>query len=90
MTITLPDLDTEQAAALDQLTSEYNAAAQSSLTSAEYCAIVLMGSINARKMSNIEDRGRELIEAAKTLPDAKRIEFTNETAQLLQTIAADP
>lgn len=89
MTITLPDLDTEQAAALDQLTSEYNAAAQSSLTSAEYCAIVLMGSINARKMSNIDARGRQLIEAAKSLPDDKRIQFTNETAQLLQTIAAE-
>lgn len=89
MQITLPTLDTEQSDALAQLVSEYNASAKSVLSAEEYCALVLLGSINARKMSNIDARGRQLIEAAKSLPDDKRIQFTNETAQLLQTIAAE-
>jgi hypothetical protein len=89
MNITIPELDTEQAAALTQLTSEYNSMASSSLTEAEYGATVLMGVINHRKMENIDSRGRQLIEAAKTLPDAKRIEFTDETVSLLQRIASE-
>lgn len=67
MQITLPTLDTEQSDALAQLVSEYNAAAKSTLSAEEYCALVLLGSINARKMSNINARGRQLIEAAKSL-----------------------
>lgn len=90
MNITLPDLDTEQADALAQLTAEYNTAATTSLTSEEYCALVLIGSINSRKIQNIDRRGVQLIEAAKTLPDAKRLDFTNQTVALLQQIADQP
>lgn len=90
MNITLPVLDTEQAAALAQLTAEYNTAASKSLTESEFSSQILMGIINQRKVENIKKKGDSLIAAAMTLPDSKRIEFTDRTVAVFQEIASDP
>jgi hypothetical protein len=90
MNITLPDLDTEQATALAQLTAEYNAAAERSLTQPEFASEVLMGIINQRKLENIKKKGDQLIAGAMTLPDDKRIEFTDRTVAIFAEIASSP
>lgn len=89
MNITLPVLDTEQAAALAQLTAEYNTAASQSLTESEFSSQILMGIINQRKVENIKKKGDSLIAAAMTLPDSKRIEFTDRTVAVFQEIASN-
>jgi hypothetical protein len=90
MNIILPDLDTEQATALAQLTAEYNAAATLSLTQPEFGSEVLMGIINQRKVENIKKKGDQLIAGAMTLPDDKRIEFTDRTVAIFAEIASSP
>jgi hypothetical protein len=90
MNITLPVLDTEQAAALAQLTAEYNTAASLSLTESQFSAEILMGIINQRKVENIKKKGDQLIAGAMTLPDDKRIEFTDRTVAIFAEIAQSP
>lgn len=76
MNLTLLPLDTEQQTALGQLVSEYNATAGANLTPEEFCSLVLMNAINDRKRQNIIAKGEQLLEAAQSLPDAKRLQFT--------------
>lgn len=76
MTITLPPLDTEQQTALNQLVGEYNSQAGEQLTAEEFAALVLTNVVNDRKRQNIIATGEQLIAAAQSLPDAKRLQFT--------------
>lgn len=76
MKITIPPLDAEQQVALGQLVVEYNNQAKASLSNEEFCSLVLMNVINDRKRQNIIAKGEELIAAAQSLPDDKRIQFT--------------
>lgn len=76
MTITLPPLDTEQQTALNQLVGEYNSQAGEQLTAEEFAALVLTNVVNDRKRQNIIAKGEQLIAAAQSLPDAKRLQFT--------------
>lgn len=77
--ITLPELDSEQQVALGQLAG--------GSTSQEWGKTVLVGLINEQVEKNIDAKGLELLAGAKSLPPAKRLQFTAETAQRLQTIA---
>lgn len=76
MKIPIPPLDAEQQVALDQLVVEYNNQAKASLSNEEFCSLVLMNVINDRKRRNIIAKGEELIAAARSLPDDKRLQFT--------------
>lgn len=76
MNITLPPLDNEQKTALTQLTDAHNTASRSSLTEAEYLTTTLVGILNDQKRRNIELKGEQIIAAAKSLSDDKRLQFT--------------
>lgn len=76
MKITIPPLDTEQQQALTDLVDSHNAAANTSLTSEQFLVSVLLGVINDKKRQNIIAKGEQIIAAAQSLPDEKRLQFT--------------
>lgn len=76
MNITLPPFDTEQQQALTDLVDSHNAAANTSLTSEQFLVSVLLGVINDKKRQNIIAKGEQIIAAAQSLPDEKRLQFT--------------
>lgn len=76
MNITLPPFDTEQQQALTDLVDSHNAAATTSLTSEQFLVSVLLGVINDKKRQNIIAKGEQIIAAAQSLPDEKRLQFT--------------
>lgn len=76
MNITLPPFDTEQQQALTDLVDSHNAAANTSLTSEQFLVSVLLGVINDKKRQNIIATGEQIIAAAQSLPDEKRLQFT--------------
>lgn len=78
--ITLPQLDDEQQSALTQLRGDN--------TAEDWGSNVLLGLIDEQVGKNIDARGTALLQAAKALPKEKRLQFTAETTELLQTIAA--
>lgn len=79
ISITLPELDSEQQTALGQLAGQ--------VVPQAWGETVLVGLINEQVEKNIDAKGLELLAGAKTLPKVKRLQFTVETAQRLQTIA---
>ena len=80
MTTILPPLDDEQLAALTQLRGDESAE--------DWGRDVLLGLIDEQVGKNIDARGAALLQAAKALAKEKRLQFTAETTELLQTIAA--
>ena len=78
--ITPPPLDAEQQVALAQLAGDK--------TSENWGRDVILGLINEQVDKNIDARGTALLQAAKALPKEKRLQFTTETTELLETIAA--
>ena len=78
--ITPPPLDAEQQAALTQLSGDKSPEV--------WGRDVILGIIAEQVGKNIDARGAALLEAAKALPKEKRLHFTAETTELLQTIAA--
>ncbi len=78
--ITPPPLDEEQQVALAQLAGDK--------TSENWGRDVLLGLINEQVEKNIDARGAQLIQAAKSLPKEKRLIFTAGTTELYETIAA--
>jgi len=80
MNITLPTLDVEQQAAFAQL-------AQKHASKEAWVATLIVDLINEQVLRNINDKGAQLLEAAKQLPKAKRLDFTAQAETLLTTIA---
>lgn len=76
MNLTLPSLDTEQQQALTDLVGSHNASADTSLTNEQFLVSVLLGVINDKKRQNIIAKGEQIIAAAQSLPDEKRLQFT--------------
>jgi len=76
MNLTLPSLDIEQQQALTDLVDAHNASADTTLTNDEFLVGVLMGVINDKKRQNIIAKGEQIIAAAQSLPDEKRLQFT--------------
>ena len=76
MNITLPPLDAEQEQALTDLVADHNASANASLTNEEFLRSVLLGIIDDKKRCNIDAKGEQILLAAKSLPDDKRLQFT--------------
>jgi hypothetical protein len=85
MNITLPTLDVEQQAQLDAMLAKHNQETSQGLTAPEYLAAVIMGILNEAKRRKIEETGRQLIDAARQLSDADRLDFTAKVAALLDT-----
>lgn len=83
MNITLPTLDVEQQAQLDAMLAKHNQQTGQSLDTPAYLASVLMGILNEAKRRKIEETGQKLIDAARQLSDADRLDFTNKVAALL-------
>ncbi len=83
MNITLPALDIEQQAQLDAMLANHNQQTGQSLTAPEYLASILMGILNEAKRRKIDETGRQLINAARQLSDADRLDFTAQVAALL-------
>lgn len=76
MNLTLPSLDTEQQQALTDLVDAHNTSAATTLTNDEFLVSVLMGVINDKKRRNIIAKGEQLLAAAQSLTDEKRLQFT--------------
>lgn len=85
ITITLPTLDVEQQARLNEMLQKHNQQTGQNLTEAEYVATVVMGILDEAKRRNIEETGKALIEQARQLSDPDRLDFTAKTAALLAT-----
>jgi hypothetical protein len=83
MNITLPTLDTEQQTALDQLATNYD-------TPQEWASVLFLGLIDEQVIRNAKARGAQLIDAALQLPKEKRLNFTEQTEALYNTIATAP
>jgi hypothetical protein len=83
MNIILPELDPEQATALESLVADHNASSDQSLSADEYCSLVLMGVINDGKRRAIEGRRDALFAAVTALPDNKRLEFTQRATAIV-------
>jgi len=88
MNLTLPSLDTEQQKALDDLVDLHSTASKSALTQEEYLVSVLLGVINDRKRQNIITKGEQIIAAAQSLPDEKRLQFTTTVEAAYATASA--
>lgn len=88
MNLTLPSLDIEQQQALTDLVDAHNASADTTLTNDEFLVGVLMGVINDKKRQNIITKGEQLLAAAQSLPDDKRLQFTAAVEQAYNVIAA--
>lgn len=81
MNIIIPPLDSEQEQAVTQLCTEHNQQAGTAFTNEEYLASVMLGIVNDRKRRNIITKGEQIIAAAQSLPDEKRLQFTAEVEQ---------
>lgn len=88
MNLTLPPLDAEQQQALVDLVDSHNVASKSALTQEEYLVSVLLGVINDKKRQNIIAKGEQIIAAAQSLPDEKRLQFTAAVEAAYTTAAA--
>lgn len=88
MNLTLPSLDIEQQQALTDLVDAHNTSANTSLTNDEFLVSVLLGIINDKKRQNIITKGEQLLAAAQSLPDDKRLQFTAAVEQAYNVIAA--
>jgi hypothetical protein len=83
MNITIPTLDAEQTSALTQLSANYK-------SPQEWGAALIVGLIDEQVLRNINTKGAELLEVAKSLPKEKRLDFTSKAEALLTTIATAP
>lgn len=81
MNIILPSLDIEQEQAVTQLCTEHNQQAGTAFTNEEYLASVVLGIVNDRKRRNIITKGEQILVAAQSLPDEKRLQFTADVEQ---------
>lgn len=88
MNLTLPPLDTEQQQALTDLVDAHNASADTTLTNDGFLVGVLMGVINEKKRRNIIAKGEQIIAAAQSLTDEKRLQFTVAVEAAYATAAA--
>ena len=83
MTISIPTLDAEQTSALSQLAASYD-------SPQKWGAAVMLGLINEQVMRNIDAKGAQLLEVAKSLSKEKRLDFTAKAETLLTSIATAP
>jgi hypothetical protein len=80
MNITLSTLDQEQQTALTQLCANH-------ASPEAWGSAVLLGLIDEQVIRNIDAKGLEMLAYAKTLPPAKRLDFTSQATELLVSIA---
>tara|TARA_R110002124_G_scaffold226089_2_gene391266 strand:- start:168 stop:434 length:267 start_codon:yes stop_codon:yes gene_type:complete len=80
--------DAESQAAVQAAVDSYNASTGESLTLEQYVARVVEADFERAKSDAISTRAKALEAAARSLPDAKRQQFTTEATALLQQIAA--
>ena len=83
MNISIPTLDAEQTSALSQLAASHE-------SPQKWGAAVMLGLINEQVMRNIDAKGAQLLEVAKSLSNEKRLDFTAQAETLLTSIATAP
>jgi len=87
MIITTREPTTEELAQITEDLAAYNAASNQSLTIQQYYQRIIEDDFIVRKNKKIAAAAAQLEAAVTSLPDAKRLEWTDGAFELYQTIA---